>query len=122
MEGILGSSLGVFIGLTLIVFGGGAFLTGQTLAEGWKPQWMVYSYGLLLGLGDRFLVFALFGGELLSLSGFIVNTAVLIVIALIAYRMNLARRMVKQYPWLYERSGPFGWREIGGTSERSVGV
>jgi len=24
--------------------------------------------------------------------------------------------MVSQYPWLYERSGPFGWRErVGGT-------
>ncbi|WP_375731230.1 DUF6867 family protein [Azospirillum sp. B506] len=23
----------------------------------------------------------------------------------------MARRMVNQYPWLYERAGPFAWRE-----------
>ncbi|WP_207457791.1 DUF6867 family protein [Azospirillum sp. SYSU D00513] len=114
MDGLLGASLPVFIGLTLVVFGGGAFLTGQTLAQGWKPQWMVLLYAILLGVGDRFLVFALFGGDLLSVYGFLVHTAVLGVIALAAYRMSLARRMVRQYPWLYERSGPFGWRSIKG--------
>jgi hypothetical protein len=25
--------------------------------------------------------------------------------------MTQARKMVKQYPWLYERSGLFSWRE-----------
>ena len=114
MVGLLGASLPVFIGLTLVVFGGGAFLTGQTLAQGWKPQWMVPVYALLLGIGDRFLVFALFGGELLSVYGFVLHTVILGVIAWGAYRMSLARRMVRQYPWLYERSGPFGWRSIGG--------
>jgi hypothetical protein len=112
MEGLLGTSLPVFIGLTLVVFGGGAFLTGQMLGEGWKPQWMVYAYSLLLGLGDRFLTFAIFKGELLSPSGFIIHWIVLCAITMLAYRMSLARRMVKQYPWLYEPSGPFGWRSI----------
>ena len=74
----------------------------------------VYAYSVLLGLGDRFLVFALFGGELLSVYGFILHTLVIGAIAVVAYRMAKARRMVGQYPWLYDRAGPFGWRERPG--------
>jgi hypothetical protein len=29
---------------------------------------------------------------------------------LLAYRAALTRRMLIQYPWLYERVGPFEWR------------
>jgi len=111
MESVLGSSLPVFIGLTLVLFGGCGFLTGQALAEGWKPAGMVFAYSLLMGLGDRFLVFGLFGGPLLHLPGFIVHTLAILAITMVSYRMALAHRMVSQYPWLYERSGPFGWKE-----------
>ncbi|WP_029008538.1 DUF6867 family protein [Azospirillum halopraeferens] len=115
MDGVLGASPGVFIFMTVILFGGCAILTGQALAEGWKPIREVYGYSILLGLGDRFLVFALFGGELLSIYGFVLHTAVIGAIAVITYRAAKARRMVSQYPWLYERAGPFGWRERPGT-------
>lgn len=111
METILGSSPLVFIGLTLVVFGFCGFLTGQSLAEGWKPVSMVFAYTILMGLGDRFLVFGLFGGPLLHLPGFIVHTIAIGIVTLVSYRLTLAHRMVSQYPWLYERSGPFGWRE-----------
>lgn len=111
METILGSSLPVFIGLTLFVFGGCAYLTGQALAEGWKTPGMVLAYALIMGLGDRFLVFALFGGPLLAPVGFIVHTAAISAVTWVSYRMALAHRMTSQYPWLYERSGPFGWKE-----------
>jgi hypothetical protein len=114
MEAYLGSSLPVFLGLTILVMGGCALLTGQSLAQGWKPLGMVYAYALLIGLGDRFLVFALFDGVLLSPKGFIVHTAIIAVMADAAYRVTRARLMVSQYPWLYERSGPFGWRELPG--------
>ena len=60
-------------------------------------------------------LFALFEGELLSLGGFIVDSAVLIVIGLLSYRLTLTRKMVTQYPWIYERAGLFGWREKGRT-------
>lgn len=111
MDAVLGSSLLVFIGLTLVVFGGCGWLTGQALAQGWKPMGMVFAYSLLMGLGDRFLVFALFGGELLSLWGYVFHTGVLAVIVWLSYSAGMARRMVRQYPWLYERVGLFGWRE-----------
>lgn len=114
MDVLLGGvSLSVFIGLTVILFGGCAFMTGQALASGWRPVRQVVLYGLLLGAGSRFLSFALFDGELLSIIGYGVNTVVLTAIGLAAYRLTQARRMVSQYPWLYERIGPFSWRERG---------
>ena len=114
MEAVLGSSPAVFVGLTLVVFGGCGWLTGQALAQGWKPAGAVLAYALLMGLGDRFLVFALFGGPLLHPAGFVVHTAAITAVAWVSYRMALAHRMVAQYPWLYERAGPFAWREKGG--------
>ena len=41
MESILGTSLGVFIGLTVIIAGGAAIMTGRAQADGWKPAWQV---------------------------------------------------------------------------------
>lgn len=114
MESVLGAPLHVFIGLTIILFGGCGFLTGQGAAESWKPETEVYGYTLLLTFGDRFLVYGLFDGSLLSPWGFLVHGAVIGAIAVLSYRIARARRMVSQYPWLYERSGPFTWRERPG--------
>lgn len=113
MESILGTSIGVFLFVTVGLMGFTAFMTGQALANTWKPMWHPFVYSVLLGFADRFLTFALFEGELLSLSGYLVDTAVLIVIALFAYRISQARKMVSQYPWLYDRAGLFGWRPKG---------
>jgi branched-chain amino acid transport system ATP-binding protein len=66
---------------------------------------------MLLACADRFLVYALFQGRLLSLAGYVVDAAILVAIALVAYRARRARQMVVQYPWLYERTGMFSWRE-----------
>lgn len=114
MESVLTTPWPVFLGLTVALFGGAGFLTGQSLAQGWRPMTQVYLYGLLLGAGDRFLVFALFGGDLLSVYGFLLHSAVIIVIALVGYRITQAYRMVTQYPWLYERTGLFSWQEKPG--------
>lgn len=111
IEALLGSGLEVFIGLTVVLFGGTAWLTGRALALNWKSSWLVLPYGMLLGMGARFLTFALFEGELWSPSGYVIATAVLLGIMLLAYRLYRVRRMVRQYPWLYERHGPFAWRQ-----------
>jgi branched-chain amino acid transport system ATP-binding protein len=50
---------------------------------------------------------------LLSLSGYLIDTAVLMAISAFAFRITQARRMVSQYPWLYDRAGLFGWQEKG---------
>ena len=112
MEAVLGTSLGVFIGITLGLMGFVAFMTGLSVANTWKPVWHVFIYCFLLGFADRFLSFSLFEGELLSLTGFLIDTAILTVIALLAYRLNQVSNMVNQYPWLYVRDGLFNWRDL----------
>ena len=97
--------------MTVALFGGAAYLTGQTLAQRWRPAWQILPVALLLAAADRFLLYALFAAELTSLGGFLVATAMLGAILLAAYYLARARKMVQQYPWLYERRGPFGWRE-----------
>jgi ABC-type Mn2+/Zn2+ transport system permease subunit len=110
---ILGNDLGVFIGLTVVLFGAAACLSGQALAQTWRPAWQTVPYTLLLAVGSRFLSFALFDGELLSISGYVIDWIALLLLALVAYRITRAQRMVSQYPWLYERAGVFGWRAKG---------
>lgn len=113
MEALLGTTVPVFIGLTVILFGGAGFLTGQALANGWQVGWKLVPYSLLLTCGDRFLVYGLFDGELLSVTGYIIDFMVILALSLTAYRLTKARKMVSQYPWIYERDGLFGWRERG---------
>ncbi len=111
MEALTGTSLPVFIGLTLVLFGGAAIMTGHAIADTWRPSWHTVMYGVLLGLADRLMGFMLFASELLSVTGYLVDTAILVAIAQITFRATQAHKMVSQYPWLYERAGPFGWRE-----------
>jgi hypothetical protein len=106
------TSLGVLIGLTVVLFGGCAFMTGQSLAANWRPWWLSAIYGAMLGVADRFLGFALFEGELLSLGGWLLDSGILTAITLAAFRLTRARRMANQYPWLYQRTGPFSWTEL----------
>jgi hypothetical protein len=110
MESVLGSSLSVYAGLTVCLMGFAAFMTGQATALTWKPAWHCLAYALLLGFADRFLAFALFGASLLSLAAYLIDTATLAAIALLAWRLGRARKMVSQYPWLYQRAGPLSWR------------
>lgn len=111
VETILGTTLAVFLVVTGLVIGFAAYMTGQAIANTWRPSWQLWVYGLLLGVVARFLIFALFDGELLSLTGYLASAALLLLIAAFAYRLTRARKMVHQYPWLYERAGLFGWRE-----------
>lgn len=111
IEGIFGTSIAVFFVVTGLVIGFAAFMTGQAIANTWRPAWQLWVYVLLLGLVARFLIFALFDGELLSLTGYVASTALLLAIGFFAFRLTRARKMAHQYPWLYERSGLFGWRE-----------
>jgi hypothetical protein len=111
MQALVGTSLGVFIGLTVILIGGAAIMTGRALADGWKPAWQVVAACFGLALADRFLVYALFGGKLLSLSGFIVDFTLLTALGLIAHRLTMVHKMIAQYPWRYERASLWSYRE-----------
>ena len=64
---LLGTSPAIFIGLTLILIGGAAILTGRAVArelEAGAGRWCAACFGL--ALADRFLTYALFQGELLN--------------------------------------------------------
>ena len=104
------SPLWIFGILFIVLMALAAIATGQVLANTWRPIWPTIMYPFLLGFADRFLAFALFDDKLLSPFGFVVDTVVLITLCLIGYRLRVARKMVEQYPWLYERAGPGRYR------------
>ncbi|HVJ52393.1 MAG TPA: hypothetical protein VM689_08025 [Aliidongia sp.] len=105
-----GTTLPVFAGLTVLLFGGAGWMTGQAMGAHWRPFWHLVPYSLLLAAADRFFDWALFGGDLLPPLGYLLALAVIFCVGAASCRATRARMMVKQYPWLYERAGPFGWR------------
>ncbi|MDH3604887.1 MAG: hypothetical protein OEU26_35225 [Candidatus Tectomicrobia bacterium] len=111
MEDAVGSSISVFVGVTVILFGGAAWLAGRALALGWKARWLVLPYGLLLACGARFLTYALFEGRLLSWRGYVVSAVVIGGVMLVAHRLYEVRQMVRQYPWMVKPRWLFSWRE-----------
>jgi hypothetical protein len=105
-----GTTWPVYLGLTLMLFGGAAWMTGQALAANWRPYWHLIPYCMLLAVACRFFGWALFNDELLSFWGYILAMETFFPLAAIAFRMTRTRKMVTQYPWLYERACPFAWR------------
>lgn len=103
-----------FLLLTLAAGGGAAWRTGQAVAERWGPVWPVAAYTLLLAAAVRFLHYALFDAELLSPVSYVIDTAILSVIALAAHRVRRTRHLADQYPWLFERTSPVTWRDRPG--------
>jgi hypothetical protein len=101
----------VFLFMTVIIGGGAAFQAGRAMAGKWRAVWLTIFYMVLLGLALRFFHFALFNGDLLSLHYFITDTLVLILAAMLGFRLTRVKQMTSQYPWLYERSGPLSWRD-----------
>ena len=97
--------------LTVVAFGFAAFMMGRALADTWRPAWQNVAYGLLLGVANRLFQNFLNANDVLNLVAYAIGTAVLIVIAMAAYRATQAHKMVTQYPWLYERAGSFSWRQ-----------
>ncbi|MEM7567575.1 MAG: DUF6867 family protein [Pseudomonadota bacterium] len=104
-------SITAWIFVTLVLGGGGAWMTGRAIALTWRPTYQLVLYGILLAAAIRFIGFALFEGTLLNLAGFLVDCVILVGIAILAYRFVRAGQMVAQYPWLYRRAGPLGWAE-----------
>jgi hypothetical protein len=103
-------SLGEFVFVTLILGCGAAWLAGRAIAGAWEPWWKAALWMIPLAAAVRFIHYALFSGSLLTLHFYLVDLVCLVLAALAGHRTTLAKRMVRQYAWLYERSGPFGWR------------
>jgi hypothetical protein len=109
-EVVAPSGLFVFLLLTVLLGGGAAWRTGQAVAESWGALWPVVAYTALIAAAVRFLNAALFSGELIAPATFMVDFAILLVFALLGHRLRRARHMSEQYPWLFARAGPLGWR------------
>jgi hypothetical protein len=105
------TSFGVFLLVTVFLGGGAAYAAGRAVALTWKPIGHIVTYSALLAAAARFLHFSLFGGTLLSPQYFIADIVVLLIFGGFGFRLTRARQMAGQYRWLYERTGPLGWRE-----------
>jgi small-conductance mechanosensitive channel len=112
MQGILyeENSLLVFVFVTLILGGAGAWMTGRACASTWRPYPPLLVYLLILSLAVRFIHFALFAGTLVSLHYWLIDAVFVLVVGTVAYRYTRANQMISQYYWLYTKSGPFAWR------------
>ena len=103
-------SFGVFVLVTVLLGGGAAALSGRAIAATWRPWAQVVAYSFILGAVVRFFHFALFGGTLLSLHYYLVDSALCIAFGFTGFRMTRIAQMVQHYRWLYEPYGPARWR------------
>jgi len=96
--------------ITGVIGGGAAWLAGRAIAHTWRPFWHVIGYMALLGAALRFIHFALFDADLLAPVAYAADTAFLLVVGCLAWRVTRTAQMVTQYAWLYERTSPITWR------------
>jgi hypothetical protein len=64
---------------------------------------------IVLSAAVRFLHFALYQEELLSLQYYVVTLVILLIAAFAGYRSMRARQMATQYSWAFEKAG-LNWR------------
>jgi hypothetical protein len=103
-------SFGVFLLATIMLGGGAALLAGRAIASTWRPQWQIALYGFILAAAVRFIHFSLFGGTLMSLHYYLVDSAFCIALGLLGFRATRASQMVTQYCWLNETTSLLRWR------------
>ena len=113
MQGILyeESSAWLWIGVTVILGGWTALMTGRGVALAWKDAWLAGLAAIPLAVAVRFIHFALFEGTFLSPRYYLVDFVVVLAIALLGHRYTRTAQMVRQYRWMVERAGPLSWRE-----------
>ena len=96
--------------VTLILGGGCAIMAGRGIALTWRSIGTAAIAMIPLGLAVRFVHFALFNEPLLQPQTYVIETILLIAAACLSFQRTRAQQMVRQYYWLYEPSGPLGWR------------
>ena len=106
-----GDTLFQVLVFNLVLIGPASFASGHAVAITWRPWPQIVFYTGLLSATLRFLDYALGGGELWSVGGFLLGWAIQLAIGAFAYQLTRARLMVRQYPWLYRRKGLLGWEE-----------
>lgn len=85
--------------LTILLGGAAAWVTGQTVAETWKPYWQLVWYMALLAAAVRFFHYALFHEPLLDPVHYTASTAYLMLVAALGHRAARHRQMREQYGW-----------------------
>ena len=89
----------IYLLVTVILGGGTAYVTGRSIAETWRPFWQALAYVLLLGLVVRFIHFALYEEVLVSIRNYLVDIAVLAVLAIVGYLIARRGQMLVLYGW-----------------------
>ncbi|MGP9819093.1 DUF6867 family protein [Salinarimonas sp. NSM] len=110
------TSFWVFFFVTIVLAGGAAWMSGRAIARSWEPYWQAAAWMLPLGAAARFIHFSLFGGSLLSVQYYVVDTAILMIIAWLGHRVTLAGLMTRQYRFGFEQVSPLTWRARGGAA------
>jgi hypothetical protein len=105
-----GNGIWVFLLVTCVLGGAGAYLSGRAIAQTWRPYWHLPIYMVGLAFAVRFIHHALFAGPILSLPSLAIDYLVTVAAAFAGYRIVRAGQMASQYGWLFERAGPIGWR------------
>ena len=92
MDGLLFENFSILQLVFLILSGLGAWMTGRACASTWRSYLPVVVYILLLSIGVRFILFALFGGTLLSLHYWLVaDTRFILLIGSIGLSLQLGQ-------------------------------
>ncbi len=97
-----------------------AWLAGQSQAASWHGSRRALIYGLLIGLLHSFpfrVVLTPKGFDRIEDWSFVIIMLLAAVVfccglSLMAYKTTQAAKMELQYPWLYRRTGLFGWTEV----------
>lgn len=103
------SGFWIFLLLTVVIGGAAAIASGRALAKTWSPAWAIVPAMIVLSAAVRFLHFALYQEELLSLQYYVVTLVILLIAAFAGYRSMRARQMATQYSWAFEKAG-LNWR------------
>jgi hypothetical protein len=103
-------SSGVFLLVSIIFGGAAAWLSGRAIALTWRPVWQVFVYSLILGCAVRFIHYSLFGGTLLSLHYYLIDSAVCMAFGFLGFRAARVSQMVSHYSWINQPDGPLRWR------------
>jgi hypothetical protein len=112
MQGILYEehSALLFILVTIVMGGAAAWQMGRSIAQTWRPFWMVIVYAALLNCAVRFIHYALFQGTLLSPHYYLVDFVIILAFTVAGWRKRRTEQMASQYAFSFQASGPFGWR------------
>jgi hypothetical protein len=97
------NGLWVFLLVTVIIGGSGAYISGRAIAQTWRPFWHVPAYMLLLAAAVRFIHYALFWEVFVSPTNYAVDFLVTLAAATLGYRIARANQMREQYGWLTGR-------------------